>query len=286
MQKLKYTWTVAWTLVSFMSYSPQVRPQPTQVNNPSQVPYVEPPPSSIGEPKRVAIGAASRLHFVDPPLPPTGVPAGGHPLGTGSRCTECPTVTLPLTALVPEEKLSQGKAVWARTVNEHPTFWFYVPYSPASLHHVEFVLQDGEDDVYRTLVTLPQTPGIVSLRLPSTLKPLEIGRNYHWFLKTYFALQKPSAPDYVDGWVQRVALSPIVTARLKATTPQERVALYANNGIWYDALTVLAELRLVHPEDATLKVEWNDLLHSIGLTAIAPKPLVQCCVPVEKLTQQ
>ena len=283
MQKIRYTW-VAWTLVSFISYSPQVRPQPTQVNNSSQVPYVEPPLSFVGQPK-IAIRAASRLHFVDPSLPPTGVP--GHPFGTGSRCTECPTVTLPLTALVPEKNLgNQGKAVWARTVDEHPTFWFYVPYSPASLHHVEFVLQDGEDDVYRTLVTLPQTPGIVSLRLPSTLKPLEVDRNYHWFLKTYFAPQKISALEYVDGWVQRVSLSPTVINRLKATTPQERIAIYADNGIWYDALTTLAQLRLAHPEDATLRVEWGDLLQSTNLTDIASKPLVQCCTPVEKSTQQ
>ena len=225
-----------------------------------------------------------RVHFVQQPqLPDNGTPTGRRKGAAGrGNCVLEP----PLTALVPtsEKSLaeSEGKVtyVWGKTIAEYPTFWFYVPYSNTSLLSVEFVLQDGENDVYRTPVTLPRTPGIVSFRLPSTAKPLEIGKMYHWFFKVNVdcALQPPAKmKDYVEGWVQRVKLNPIIASQLETATPQQQIAIYAANGIWHEALTSLVDLRLVNTEDTTLKNDWTDLLQSAGLSDIASKPIVQCC---------
>lgn len=226
----------------------------------------------------------SGVQFVQQPeFPDNGTPVGRRQGAAGrGNCT----VDQPLTALVPAFNKTlnegQGKAtyVWAKTVDEYPTFWYYLPYSPKSLRSIEFVLQDGEDDVYRTAVALPQRPGIVSFRLPSTAKPLEINKPYHWFFKINFncdSQQLSDGKDYVEGWVQRVQLNPNLARQLKAASPQQRAALYAANGIWHEALTTLAALRLVDAEDATLKEDWTGLLQSTGLADIASKPIVQCC---------
>jgi hypothetical protein len=187
----------------------------------------------------------------------------------------------PLTALVPatEQPLGQEQRatyVWGKTVAEYPTFWFYVPYSRASLRSLEFVLQADDNDVYRTPIKLPEIPGVVSLQLPSTLMPLKIGKLYHWFFKTKVGCdaQKPSdVEDYVEGWVQRVSLSPTLARQLEVATPQQRLRIYAANGIWYEALTTLGKLRLAAPKDATLNAHWAELLQSVGLGDIASKPL-------------
>jgi hypothetical protein len=59
--------------------------------------------------------------------------------------------------------------------------------------------------------------------------------------------------------------------------PREQINLYAANGIWHDALTNLAQLRQTNPEDAALMADWESLLKSVNLEAIATEPIVQCC---------
>lgn len=227
------------------------------------------------------------VHSVQQPqLPDNGTPTGRREgaAGRGNCATESR-----LTALVPafEKTLasSEGKAtyVWGKTISEYPTFWFYVPYSSTSLRSVEFVLQDGEDDVYRSPITLPETPGIVSFRLPSTEKPLEVGKMYHWFFKVNVNCDPKQlantrdSQDYVEGWVQRVKLNSRATRQLETATPQQRIAIYAANGIWHEALSAIADLRLLEPQAATLKDNWTEMLQFAGLSDIASKPIVKCC---------
>ena len=197
----------------------------------------------------------------------------GRKGGTGSR-GDCFALGMPLTALVPTSNLGL-------TVNSNPTFWFYVPYKPDDALSGEFSLQDEQNnEVYRTPFTLPGTPGIVSISLPSTKAPLEIGKRYRWYFKIYCPLQEssePSTPAFVQGWVQRVSLNdinPNLESQLKAgKTPLERIALYAENGIWHEALTGLAELRRTSPRDVTLDDDWADLLRSVGLERLVQEPL-------------
>ncbi|MCC3431376.1 MAG: DUF928 domain-containing protein, partial [Microcoleus sp. PH2017_03_ELD_O_A] len=50
---------------------------------------------------------------------------------------------------------------------------------------------------------------------------------------------------------------------------------YAKNGIWYDTISTLAQMRRQAPDDPMLKAEWTQLLNSQKLESIAYKPLVQ-----------
>ena len=211
--------------------------------------------------------------------------APGQREAAGTRGT-CPAVDSVLTALVPATKdldkslgatstLTPPESVLSLTVGEYPTFWFYVPYSPNDIHSVQFVLLDDNDNyVYKTALTLSKTPGVVSFRLPSTAEPLEIGKSYHWYFLIPCDSQKPSRSVFVNGWVQRVALNPALMSQLKTATPQKRVALYAAAGIWHEAQTTLAELRRTEPNDAAIAAEWSDLLQSVGLEKLAQKPIV------------
>lgn len=258
---MRFALAIALGLVSFTSCLTRIQAQPTKpVNSP--------------------------VRFIPPPAPNLSAPSGRQ-RGGASR-GECPNVEKPLTALVPATQksldsgvtsnpaLSTFESVWGLTVAEHPTLWFYVPYSLTSKLPIEFVLQDDQNkDVYKTSFSASQMqPGIVSLRLPSTEAPLKVGKNYHW----YFIINcNPDAPPVVEGWVQRVALNPTLASQLQKATPRQRAALYAREGIWHDALTTLAELRSANPGDATLSNDWVSLLQSVRLEAIAAEPIVECC---------
>lgn len=206
-----------------------------------------------------------------------------------------------LAALVPEYKekssTQEVTSVWGLTTAERPTFWFYIPYTNQSIDSVEFTLQDEqEQDLYKTTVTPPQTPGIVSIQLPANGAALQTGKLHHWYLKVKGkadcfsnSAKVPntglSSSDsfnllplvFVEGWVERVNPKPALIDRLKQVSPQQQTALYIENGFWYDAITSLAEQRLTNSTDSAVLAEWNALLKSVGLEQLAAQPLVKCC---------
>ena len=182
----------------------------------------------------------------------------GGRTGGGSR-TPCPRVNAPFTtALLPMNNLG-------KTVAERPTVWFYVPYSPQAAPAGEFVLQEENgNEVYRTAFTLPATPGFVSFSTPLAVEPLKVNKLYRWYFKLYCEEQRSSTPVFVEGWVQRVEKTPALDRQLQAARSREYV-VYADNGIWYDALNDLAQLRLINPSNSMFANDWANLLRAKGV---------------------
>lgn len=252
---------------------PPSNTQPPTNTQPTQTPVTTPPVPTQATPQPVFMM----------PKPPDGLsPVSGRRSGMGSR-NDCPAVETPLTALVPfQEQVASNKTntsnsadVWGLTTSERPTFWFYVPYSNMS---AEFVLQDSEqNEIYKNPnITLTSKSGVIGISLPSDRKSLEVGKTYRWFLKIRCNQQQTaSVPIYVEGDIQRVKLNPSLEQQLQSTSdPRQKIAIYAANGIWFDALTNLGQLRFANPNDATLVTDWQSLLRSGGLENIAVFPLV------------
>jgi hypothetical protein len=204
----------------------------------------------------------------------------------GSR-DDCPAVETPLIALVPfkerglaskQRDKSTPMDVWGLTTAERPTFWFYLPYTKNFVGlNVEFVLQDSEEnDVYRQAIALRATPGVIGVSLPSTVAPLQVGKTYRWYFKVHCNQQDTASPPiHVEGDIQRVSLNNSEERQLAAATDaREKIAIYAASGIWFDSLTMLAQLRLANPKDVSLAADWQNLLESIGLGNVATAPLV------------
>ncbi|AFY58580.1 protein of unknown function (DUF928) [Rivularia sp. PCC 7116] len=186
----------------------------------------------------------------------------------GSR-NDCPATDMPLTALIPENKV--GKVVEA-----NPTFWFFVPYESSKIPRGEFILQDEADNnVYKTEFSMEKGKGIVGVSLASDNSyALKTNKTYQWYFKLYCDRDKSSIPIYVHGWVQRVALQPQQQTQLNRFTPSQRIAFYAQNGIWYSALTESAKLRLSNFQNKDLAKDWMQLLRNVGLQDISNKPIV------------
>lgn len=209
------------------------------------------------------------LSFNAPP-PPDDINAPSNRTAGGKR--GCENLDKQLTALVPVYGSPDSEIVLGLTTAERPTFWFYVPYLPKV--SAEFVLQDdAEQTVYQTPISLSGTPGIVSLSLPATSPLLETGKLYHWYFNIYCQPQQP--PIFVDGWIKREFLSFALKSQLEQATSRQRIALFAAQGIWYDALTASATLQYVNPKPT----DWAVLLKAVGLENLASEPMVKCCQP-------
>jgi Domain of Unknown Function (DUF928) len=243
MNEIQRAFTLAWVVVSLLGVSTPTIAQPHPDTHHSDLIPIDfqqqPDGSSRGRP--------------------------GDRVGTGSR-GEC--LARSLTALVPENEWGN----MALAIEAYPTFWFYAPCTPEQTPVAEFVLRDEEGEVYRSRFPLPATPGVVSVSLPPAT-PLETNKDYHWYFQLYSPAQDSSPVDYVHGWVKRVA-RPDLEPQLNAATPRERIALYAQQGIWHTALTDLANLRLAEPQDDTLVRDWVDLLADVGLQDLAEEAIV------------
>lgn len=256
--------------------STQVQAQPPQVSSksiPNQSSKTKPSPQATNPQRRP-------LKFLPPPLD-RGAP--GQRTAAASR-SSCTPLRQPLTALVPEmleaktdtasspTPTHQVKNVWGLTAAARPTFWVYVPEMSAP-QTAEFVLLDDQDNsIYqRTFSSAELRSGIVGVQLPATISPLAIGRRYHWFFLTNCG----DTQAFVDGWVQRVELTPQLKQQLQTVSPQQQASLYASQGIWYDALTTVAAQQQKYPKNPSLTADWTELLQAIGLLPLHSEPIVQ-----------
>lgn len=252
------------------SYITQVEAQNVDVNKVAV-------PTSMRSPKQ-APKRPRRITFIQPKLPSNGAPSGRQ-RGAAGRGSCLNNVNIPLTAVVPSIKTSVDNGnnaiiatnVWGLTVKKHPTFLFYVPYTyPAT---GEFVLQSEDNDIYRAPVMLPKEPGIIRLQLPPESAPLAVDKMYRWYFKVRCS-QNMASPVFVEGWVQRVNLNATIGDRLANTTSlYEQVALYAENGIWYDTVATLAQIRLQNLEDTVSSADWQNLLETIDLSTLASESI-------------
>ena len=194
----------------------------------------------------------------------------------GSRNDSCVSSSDKIALLLPEKKPEESP--FGLTVSKYPTFFGYIPQSSAQIGEFILIAQNNQI-VHRTRFALPSQPGIVSISLPAKdSPPLEVGKRYQWFLIIVCNPDDRSENAIsTRGWIERIQPSQIIVEQLLNGTPRSLPAVYANAGIWYEALTSLVDLRRLQPDDPMLEADWEELLKSVGLKQFIQKPLFDCC---------
>jgi Domain of Unknown Function (DUF928) len=217
---------------------------------------------------------------------PPDVKAPDNRQSATHRGPKCPE-DLSITPLMPppstsDLKLSLGTS--GLTLSESPTLFAYV--YPASMQ-VKFNLfkeidANTEEPVSETAFKV-EKPGIIAVTLPgaaSDRKSLDVDNWYRWSFSVACNPKDKASSDNsnkfsVTGYVKRIAAPPNLKNDLANPDPMARLIAYAKNGIWYETVATLAEMRRKAPEDAKLTAEWKQLLQSQKLDSVADKPLVQ-----------
>jgi len=209
-----------------------------------------------------------RVRFVEPTEDNLSSP-NDRPQGTPAGDTCDAGKIKKLTALVPESQIG-------RTVSEYPLFFFYLPQTDAEL--AEFVLEDEKGNfIYETTLKINNAPGVMSVSIPANknVLPLEAGKNYRWYIALICYPEDRSTDAVARGIVRRVELSADILRQLDAAEPRQKTVIYAENGIWQDALGTLAAARRANPNDPDLAADWEILLDSVRLGAMAKEPIVE-----------
>ena len=176
---------------------------------------------------------------------------------------------LSLTALVPKNKIG-------RTVSDYPTFFFYLPPTDAEL--AELILEDESgNQIYQQDLTIKNLSGVIGVSIPANtnVPPLEVGKNYTWKFSVVCDPEDRSSDQLETGIVRRVELTADILGQLDAADPREKTFIYAENGIWQDALGNLAAARRANPNNPVFQTDWESLLDSVTLPEIAKEPIVE-----------
>ncbi|MEG4853982.1 DUF928 domain-containing protein [Microcoleus sp. B5-D4] len=173
-----------------------------------------------------------------------------------------------ITPLIPESNIGL-------TLTESPTFFVYVSQPTAQ---VKFILLNADESevVYETTLKNDKA-GIVGVSLSEKdqTKNIEVGKRYVWSFALACDPLERSGDYIVKGWMQRIEPPANLKNDLANPDPMAKVIAYAKNGIWYETIATLVEMRRLAPNDSRLTTEWTQLLQSQGLESIATQPLVQ-----------
>jgi hypothetical protein len=142
----------------------------------------------------------------------------------------------------------------------------------------EFILQDENRNlIYEQALTIKNSSGVISVSIPANtnVPPLEVGKNYTWVFSLICDPDDRSADQIEKGTVRRVELSADILGELENADLRRKTFIYAQNGIWQDALGNLAAARRANPNELVFQTDWESLLDSVRLREISQEPIVE-----------
>jgi hypothetical protein len=107
--------------------------------------------------------------------------------------------------------------------------------------------------------------------LPPNSPELQTETPYRWTVQLNC---QGSNPPFIQGLIQRNIPTPELTQKLAGTPKDQHWLIYAQAGIWYDAIANLAEQLRQNPNDPQLKENWQKLLNEAELNLIINEPLI------------
>ncbi|MGA7938076.1 MAG: DUF928 domain-containing protein [Kovacikia sp.] len=204
---------------------------------------------------------------------PFNPPKGGAPKGRGGASRGDMTCSAnPAQFIQRFMPLTPANSNYGLTVAQRPTLFAYVP--PTSAQKVFFSLKEENGRVhYQAMLPIGNNGGILRIELPESVPPLMLGKRYQWGVAVACdGRLRPDSP-FVSSWIQRVEPASKLVEQASQKPSIEQATMYGTNGIWYDTLATLANLRRQQPDNPTLRSTWSDLLSSVGLKEIAAEPL-------------
>lgn len=154
------------------------------------------------------------------------------------------------------------------TTQAQPTLYWYASKPTNTLIELTLISDDAELPVLSKNIQL--TPGgVQALDLASYGVTLAPETEYEWFVSVVSDASQRSKDVTSGGTIRRVAPDPAVQAKVAAAGERAVPGIYAEAGLWYDAMGALSRLIERNPEDAALRGARASLLEQIGLPAAA-----------------
>jgi hypothetical protein len=157
----------------------------------------------------------------------------------------------------------------ARTLSARPTLYWYL--SEDTDRSLELVLADriSIDPLLEVTMEGPVAAGIHRLQLAEHGIALEPGKEYRWFVSLESNERTASEDLVARGALLVVDEGTELKDALEAAPIGERGRIYAEQGLWYDALDFISRRIEDTPRDAHLRELRANLLEQVGVSEAA-----------------
>jgi len=201
---------------------------------------------------------AHKINFLPQTSGAASVRVSGGSRGSGPE-------TVALDVLAPGE-------VGLTTQDQPSLFWFQS--KPANARFELTLLQDNKiKPLIDVKVERAAKAGIQRLKLADQRVKLVPGVEYQWVVALITDPDNRSKDVVASGVIKRIEPSADLKEKLGQADPASLPAVYAEAGIWYDALSVLSDQIDAHPDDQALRQTRADLLRQVGLKKAAAAEL-------------
>jgi hypothetical protein len=197
------------------------------------------------------------LFAADAGVPVYNPPSRGAPGGRIGGGTRGGGNIFVLSVLAPDHS--------AFTTSEQPSLYWFIS-KPTALP-IELTVMDsqGIKPLLETKLPSPAEPGIQRVRLADYNVHLAPGAAYRWFVAVVPDADRRSKDILAGGAIERVDLQEDVKAKLAQASDKEVPFVYAQAGLWYDALKSISDLIDASPQNQELRNERTALLKQVGL---------------------
>jgi hypothetical protein len=155
------------------------------------------------------------------------------------------------------------------TTQEQPSLFWYQS-KPADAKFELTLLQPNKiKPLVQVKVDRANKTGVQRLKLSDHGVKLAPGVEYQWVVALVTDSQNRSTDLVASGAIKRVETEADLKAKISQATPASLAGIYAEAGIWYDALGALSDQIEAQPDNRALRQTRADLLRQVGLNGAA-----------------
>jgi hypothetical protein len=185
-------------------------------------------------------------------LPTRGAPGGR--VGGGTRGDKNVFV---LSVLAPDHS--------ALTTSEQPSLYWFISNSTSLPIELTVIDSKGIKPILETRLPAPVKEGIQQVRLADHKIHLKQGEAYRWFVAVVPDADRRSKDILAGGAIERVDVPEGLKAKLSQSANNDIPFIYAEAGLWYDALQSISDLIDTAPQNSELRKQRTALLTQVGL---------------------
>ena len=219
-----------------------------------------PQPPRAGEPAKVP-ATSGAVPVYKPPL--RGAPGGrvgGGTRGVGGSTRGTERAVFVLSVLAPDHT--------GLTMSEQPSLYWFISSRAPSPVEVTVVDPRATKPLMEIRLSSPVEAGVHRIRLADHNVRLEPGVAYRWYVAVVPDANRRAKDFLTGGAIERIEPPEGLQAKLAKAGRTETPSLYAEAGLWYDAIAAVSALIDSAPSDPVLRRQRAAMLTQVGLPEI------------------
>ena len=197
------------------------------------------------------------LLAADAKVPVYKLPTRGAPGGRVGGATRGDKNAFVLSVLAPDHS--------GFTTSEQPSLYWFISKTTSLPIELTVIESKGVKPILETRLPALVKAGIQRVRLADYKIHLKPGVAYRWYIAVVPDPDRRSKDTLAGGAIERINVPQDLKAKLASSGSDQKAFVYAEAGIWYDALKSISDLIDATPQNRELHTQRAALLTQVGL---------------------